>query len=133
MLDQVIQHQADQEGYDLAHSTCVPLQGPQAVKRTHHELAALLMKRNELAASMAGGRGLPPMLRDASKYGCTKCFSVNVCAVTHKACSSTSAVTSLCPYCQIPMPGGSGKGRLVASNACLLRPANCIERIQFPD
>lgn len=55
-----------------------------AVKRTHQELAALLMKRNELAASIVGGRGLPPMLRDASKYGCTKCFSVNACAVAHK-------------------------------------------------
>ena len=67
------------------------------MKRTHYELAALLMKRNELAASMVGGRGLPPMLRDASKFGCTRCFSVKACAVDHKACSSTSAVTPLWP------------------------------------
>lgn len=53
--------------------------------RVHHELAALLMKRNELASSVAGGASLPPMLRDAGPWGCTKCFSVNACAVAHKA------------------------------------------------
>lgn len=74
------------------------LQGPMAVKRTNQELAALLMKRNELAASMVGGRGLPPMIRDASKYGCTKCFSVNACAVAHKVCALCAVAIPLRDY-----------------------------------
>ncbi len=62
------------------------VQAPQGVRRVSQELASLLVKRNELAAALAGGGNapLPPMLRDPSAWGCGRCYMVNACSVAHK-------------------------------------------------
>ena len=62
------------------------VQAPQGVRRAQQELAALMVKRNELAAALAGGGDapLPPMMRDPSPWGCGRCYMVNACSVAHK-------------------------------------------------
>jgi hypothetical protein len=54
-----------------------------AVTRSHGELAALLMHRNRLAASLTGiVRNPPPMLD--SEHTCSTCFMAPACALYHK-------------------------------------------------
>ena len=47
-------------------------------------LQALLQQRNLLAAHMAPGAALPPLLRDERK--CARCFQVAACTLVHKVC-----------------------------------------------
>ncbi|KAL6757709.1 P-loop containing nucleoside triphosphate hydrolase protein [Haematococcus lacustris] len=55
-----------------------------AVKRAQHELAALMMHRNRLAAHLVGKQRLPPtMLRNERQ--CGTCFAATYCALVHKA------------------------------------------------
>ena len=76
-----LQHLSQVSIFRLVH-----LQAPQGVRRAHQELASLMVKRNELAAALAGGGDapLPPMLRDPSPWGCGRCYMVNACSVAHK-------------------------------------------------
>ncbi|KAJ9533761.1 hypothetical protein QJQ45_026846, partial [Haematococcus lacustris] len=54
-----------------------------AVKRAQHELAALMMHRNRLAAHLVGKQRLPPaMLRNERQ--CGTCFAATYCALVHK-------------------------------------------------
>ena len=73
------------------------MQAPQGVRRVPQELASLLVKRNELAAALAGGGNapLPPMLRDPSAWGCGRCYMVNACSVAHKVGGSTCLIAAL--------------------------------------
>ena len=45
-------------------------------------LQALLQQRNLLAAHMAPGAALPPLLRDERK--CARCFQLAACTLVHK-------------------------------------------------
>lgn len=45
-------------------------------------LQALLQQRNLLAAHMAPGAALPPLLRNERK--CARCFQVAACTLVHK-------------------------------------------------
>ncbi len=56
---------------------------PEVVRRSPGEVAALLMQRNRLAAALARGPPLPPLLR--SERACAGCFQLASCALLHKA------------------------------------------------
>lgn len=93
-------------------------QEPQAVERTHAEVASLLIERNGLAAHLARGQ-LPPMKRDAGPRGCVRCFAVGSCSIAHKVCccalprcshgpdldSAMPKSESLCSMCICCSPG----------------------------
>lgn len=57
---------------------------PEVVRRVPEEVSALLMQRNHLAAALAHGAQLPPLLQDART--CGGCFQVATCALSHKVC-----------------------------------------------